>query len=459
MGDWTDRISAAMAAERGVGAALAAGVAAALVATLVRVAAWPVMADAAPFAAHAVAVLIAAAMAGPWAAVVATLASIVPCWWIVLGTPFAFDGPAAETIRQIVAFVVVAAVLAAIAEVVRATHRRAERLETALRDTRARLEDALRAGRMGSYEWIVDWDRATWDANAYRLWDVPEGTPITRGMVRDRIHPDDMEAFDADMARALDPDGDGKRDVTYRVMRRDGSGVLRWVHVQSQVEFDPETRRPVRMVGTNRDVSDVKAAEAGRELVIAELSHRVKNLFAVIRAILSLSQREAADPADAFARAAGRIEALGRAHSRSLGRGADDLEGLLAAVLRPMGENRFALAGPPVEVPADHLTPLGLILHELATNAAKHGALSRPDGRVDVRWALDRDVVRLTWAEDGGPPPPEAASAARAGFGNRMLDAAAQQLGGRVARRWTEAGLVVEIEMRLTAAPLVSDPA
>ena len=417
-------------------------------ATLLRLVAWPLLGSAAPFAAHAIGVLVATAIAGRRAGVVATLGSVLPTWWLVLADTWSWSGPPGEIARQIATFVVVAAVLIAIAETVRAAIHRAERLEAELTRTRERLQDALKAGRMGTYEWVVDWDRATWDANAYHLWDVPEGTPVTRGMVRDRIHPDDIVAFDADMERALDPAGDGKRDVTYRVMRRDGAGVLRWIHVQAQVEFDPETGRAIRMVGTNRDVSDVKAAEEGRELVISELSHRVKNLFSIIRAIMNLSMRQSDDPAAALRSAAGRIEALGRAHARSLGRSADDLGQLLHAVLTPMGENRFALSGPTVPVPADRLTSLGLVLHELATNATKYGALSTPEGRIDVRWTRDGDDVRLTWAERGGPP---VADDVDLGFGSRLIEAASQQLDGRIDRRPGPAGMTIEVEMRLSA--------
>nr|WP_238941334.1 sensor histidine kinase [Jannaschia sp. Os4] len=305
---------------------------------------------------------------------------------------------------------------------------------------------------MGTYEWKVEDDRATWDETAYALWDVPPGTPVTRGMVRARVHPDDVAAFDADMARAMDPQGDGLREVTYRVMSRDGERVLRWLHVRAQMEFAPDGT-PSRMVGVNRDVTDLKRAEAQRELLIRELDHRVKNLFAVIVSILSLARRRHGDSDALVAAVRPRIEALARAHGSSIGRHAAEegvaLETLLANVLAPHrdGTGRIALRGPAVDLPVSAITPLGLTVHELATNAAKHGALSVEGGRVAVTWEVADGTLAIDWRETGGP----AAERTAGGFGATLLEATTAQLRGTLETETGADGLRVRIAFPVSA--------
>ena len=270
-------------------------------------------------------------------------------------------------------------------------------------------------------------------------------------MVRDRAHPDDLGAFDANMAQALDPAGDGVRDVTYRVMTRDGAEVLRWLHVRAKVEFN-DAGRPLRMIGVNRDVTDLKRAEAQRELLIAELDHRVKNLFAVVLSILSLAARRHDTVADLVAAVRPRIEALARAHGTSLGRSGSEegvaLEEILANVLAPHrdGSGRIVLRGGPVDLRVSAVTPLGLMVHELATNAVKHGALAAQAGRVTVGWDVTDGTVRIDWRETGGA----AATRTGGGFGQTLLEATATQLRGTLEAVPGPDGLHVRIAFPLS---------
>ena len=212
-----------------------------------------------------------------------------------------------------------------------------------------------------------------------------------------------------------------------------------------------------------RDVSARKADEARRTLLAREVDHRAKNVLAVVQSMLRLGRRD--EPAAAFATVEARVAALARVHSLLAegGWSGADLRAVAERELAPYGTapGRSAAAsgpsvsldGPPVRLAAAAVQPVAMVLHELATNAAKHGALSVPGGRVEVRWRLDRreEVLGLVWAEAGGPPVP--AVPRRRGFGSRVVEATVRgQLGGAVDLAWRRHGLAVEIALPLARA-------
>jgi PAS domain S-box-containing protein len=216
--------------------------------------------------------------------------------------------------------------------------------------------------------------------------------------------------------------------------------------------------------GIMRDVSARKADEARRLLLAREVDHRAKNVLAVVQAVLRLTP---ADDPRAFAAAVeARVAALSRAHSllaEGGWAGADlravaerELAPYAAAAGRHHGPPAVSLDGPPVPLAPAAVQPFAMVLHELATNAAKHGALSVPGGRVSARWRADRragedGTLRLRWAETDGPP--LAGAPARRGFGARLVEATVRgQLGGAVERRWEPPGLVVEVSVPLARA-------
>ena len=223
-----------------------------------------------------------------------------------------------------------------------------------------------------------------------------------------------------------------------------------------------------------RDISARKADEARRALLMREVDHRAKNALAVVQSVLRLTPRGGPGAAAFAAAVEARVDALARVHSL-LAEG-----GWSGADLRAVAERELApytaaprrrgapapgplvsLDGPPVALAAAAAQPFAVVLHELATNAAKHGALSVPGGAVAVRWragrrAGDDGMLRLRWAEAGGPP--VTVSPERRGFGSRVVEATVRgQLGGAVERRWERTGLVVEIAVplaRVAAAPV-----
>jgi two-component sensor histidine kinase len=191
------------------------------------------------------------------------------------------------------------------------------------------------------------------------------------------------------------------------------------------------------------------------------LDHRVRNLLAVVQATLRLTPKD--DPEE-YARAVeGRIGALARAHSMLAEArwSGSDLRALIASELAPfLVAQRVTLDGPAVMLPAHIAQPLAMALHELATNAVKHGALLAAEGRIAVGWSLAGTgraaSLALRWTESGarGVAPPT-----RRGFGSRTLEATIRgQLGGRLEMEWAPAGLLCRLDLPL-GAPAAGPPA
>jgi PAS domain S-box-containing protein len=209
--------------------------------------------------------------------------------------------------------------------------------------------------------------------------------------------------------------------------------------------------------GIMRDITLRKEVEARQKILMREVDHRAKNALAVVQSVVRLTRAE--DPA-AYARAVeARVSALARAHTLLAEQGwtGTDLRALVAAELAPYGATAFSLVGPTVPIAHTAAQPIGMALHELATNAAKHGALSRPGGTVTLRWCLEGGGLRLRWEESGGPP--VAGPPTRRGFGSRLIEATVvTQLGGVVERRWEPGGLVCEIAVPLARAVAAEAP-
>ena len=190
------------------------------------------------------------------------------------------------------------------------------------------------------------------------------------------------------------------------------------------------------------DITERRAAEERRRLLVNELNHRVKNTLATVQAIAAQSLQEA--PASVRDRFDARLMALARATDVLVAeewRGAT-LGAVAEQVASPYAE-RFDLSGPDVRLPSKAAVAMALALHELATNAAKYGALSTAAGRVALEWALDHEALRITWRERGGPPviPPKTT-----GFGVRLIRRGLQiELRAEVAIDYCAEGLVCTV--------------
>lgn len=203
-----------------------------------------------------------------------------------------------------------------------------------------------------------------------------------------------------------------------------------------------------------RLADELRASEARARLVASELDHRTKNVVAVVRSLVQQGLRDSRVPGDVRETLDGRLDAFAAAHGL-VGRfnaKPADLTAIASAVLAPYlgAEGRVRVRGGSVELPARAAIPMTLALHELATNAAKYGALSNHEGTVDLSWRIGDDgTLFVEWLERGGPP---VAPPARRGFGTRMIERSlASQLGGRVDIRFEPEGLVAHIEAALAA--------
>ena len=174
-----------------------------------------------------------------------------------------------------------------------------------------------------------------------------------------------------------------------------------------------------------RDISEQKRAQHQQALLLRELSHRVKNTLAVIQSIARQTLRTSPDPARFAEVFQGRIGSLAASHTLLTDtdwQGAE-LHAVIRRQLQPIlgeEEDRLSLSGDPVLLPAEPATQLGLVLHELATNAVKHGAYSRATGRIEIAWQADSGALRFLWRETGVPEKP--GDTAQGGFGSRLID-------------------------------------
>jgi PAS domain S-box-containing protein len=202
-----------------------------------------------------------------------------------------------------------------------------------------------------------------------------------------------------------------------------------------------------------RDISEKKRAEEHLRLMINELNHRVKNSLATVQAIASQTLRRDEVPAPVREALTQRLKALAQAHDVLTGEkwsGASLKEiALLAAA--PYGGVGFVIEGPRITLPPKTAIAMALAFHELATNAAKYGALSRPSGVIEIRWTVSDNRVRLTWRERGGP---EVEPPRQSGYGMRLIERAlAAEFDGEVKLAFEREGLACEIDANLPPTP------
>lgn len=331
----------------------------------------------------------------------------------------------------------------------RRTAREAEGARAALEDSEIRFRTL--ADTMPQMVWstLPDGYHDYYNARWYEFTGMPEGSTDGEewnGM----FHPDDQERA-WDKWRYSLKTGDPYQ-IEYRLRRSDGT--YRWV-LGRALPIRDGSGNIFRWFGTCTDIHEQKLALEEREIVSQELSHRIKNIFSVVSGLIQLTARTRPEFAPAARDLRERVTALGRAHDFIRPHSAnsrpspqiDSLQALLWQLFEPyqVGDNvRIAIAGGEVAIDDRAATPIALLFHELATNAAKYGALSRNDGSIALDIDSDNGTTTLVWRESGGPiiKAPENAG----GFGSQLIElSAVRQLGGSVRRDWRPEGLVVEI--------------
>ena len=289
-----------------------------------------------------------------------------------------------------------------------------------------------------------------YNARWYEFTGVPEGSTDGEGW-NGMFHPDDQERAWARWRHSLET-GEPYA-VEYRLRRHDGQ--YRWV-LGRALSLRGKDGRVSRWFGTCTDIHEQKLASEEREVVAQELSHRIKNIFAVISGLITLAARKRPAMADAAADLRERITALGRAHDFVRPHSAqsrrdiapDSLRGLLAELFAPYG--RVRVEGDDLPIDDRSATPLALLFHELATNATKYGALSVEGGEVAVQVTRENERATICWTERGGPP--VRAPEGETGFGTQLVElSAVRQLGGELRRDWRPEGLVVMLDVPLSA--------
>ena len=328
-----------------------------------------------------------------------------------------------------------------------------KRVAAELATTAERLALSQEAAGVASWEWHPETDRIAWTAEGGRLFGVPDDPVPTLAAVITRIHPEDRPAVQAEIAATL-ADPARPYDVEFRV--EDGAGGWRWLMGRGRALRDG-SGRVLRLAGVNMDITGRRELEERQRFLIRELHHRVKNTLATVQAIAGATMRSSAGMEAFRERFGERLMSLGRSHSlltdNAWERAA--LRDLIRLELEPYGlEARVTLEGPEVDLGPALAVPIGMGLHELATNAAKHGSLSVPDGRVSVAWRVEQGHLVIDWVESGGPPVSEPR---RQGFGSRLLSRVlGQQINGRTAIAYEPGGLRVRIDAPLDPAAAVS---
>lgn len=309
---------------------------------------------------------------------------------------------------------------------------------------------AVEAARIALWSWHVDDDRFAMDERGFELWGVPLARHVAFEELSANIHPADRDrvraAFNATRSVA------GSYEIDFRILIEDN---VRWISARGRGADEGIVDRV--MFGIFLDVTDRKRAEEGHELLAGEMSHRVKNLLSIASGLAQLTSRSASSVEAMADELTARLTSLGRAHDvvRPLpgeqGK-ATLLADLLSVLLAPYDETaafsgRIRVAVPRMGIGEQTATALAMVVHELATNSVKYGALSAAEGSLDISSRTEGDRIELVWAETGGPSivgRPELT-----GFGSRLVArSVANQLGGELTYDWQESGLVLTIAMR-----------
>src|SRR6478736_4023595 len=307
-----------------------------------------------------------------------------------------------------------------------------------LRQTERLRSLALAAGQMGSWEWNVARGSTAWDQGQCEIFGVDPSTFVpTVDSVRPLIGPGDFELLERAF-RKLSKNANTFQ-TEFRVLRPNGD--VRWCTGTAIANFD-ERGRLIWLSGVTADITDRKRAEERQILLAEEVDHRARNVVAVVQSIMRLTRADTID--DYIGALDGRIGALSNAHrllasSRWEGADLNRLVDEEFAPYRAGGKERVSVRGPVVVLPPATAQTIALALHELATNAAKYGALSKEAGHVDLTWRLSDGRLELSWKESDGPQivPPN-----RRGYGSRAIVAGIErQLGGIVNFDWKTNGL------------------
>jgi PAS domain S-box-containing protein len=327
--------------------------------------------------------------------------------------------------------------------------------EAAVRHLAEELSSAADAAEFGSYDYNIKAGTLGWSRQLKTLLGA-EGIDDepTLDMALSFIHPDDRIRAESTIREVIET-GREKHEFEFRISRRD-DGTVRWILNRGGV-IKSSDGSVERVVGVLIDITHRKTAELRQQLLLNELKHRVKNTLSVVQSIASQTIRSRPDPSQFVEAFSSRIASLARSHdllTQNVWQGAA-LRDVVESAMKSFqtDDHRIAMSGPDIMLNADAAVALSLLLHELATNAAKYGALSQPDGRLLISWSAaqqsaDPTTTTLLWEENGGPPvkPPQSQ-----GFGSRLVHAIAAQLNGTVKLDFAPGGVRCQLNFPMLA--------
>lgn len=310
-----------------------------------------------------------------------------------------------------------------------------------LRQSEERRTIALSAGNMGSWEIDLSTGSIEWDDGPYRIFDMDRVTfRPTVDRIEAMIHPDDRER---NSVASIIAAGESRFQTEFRIVRP--SGEIRWCYSAGIVSRN-SAGHPIRMNGVTLDLTDRKRAEERQLLLAREVDHRAKNMLAVVLSMLRLTK--ARSTPEFISIVEGRIHALAATHnllSATRWQGAN-LRQIVDEEMAPYRANdgdRVVAEGPAALLLPATAQAVALALHELATNAAKYGALSTETGKLKLTWSIGAEALELEWQETGGPPtrPPQSL-----GFGLNIVRSSIEaQFRGGVVYDWRREGLLCRL--------------
>jgi len=326
----------------------------------------------------------------------------------------------------------------------------ARRASESLQDQRRRLEAAVEATGLGFWEWDVRKGQVAWSERNCELFGHDGPRVMTIDQYDKLVHPDDREMLRQVYLETRERGGDFV--VEHRTAHQPG-GATRWVQARGRVVRDEDGVRLV--VGTTLDISDRKATEERRALLLGELAHRAKNGIQVMIGIVMQTARSAASVKEFEDVLIARLRAMADSQDLVTASGGRPvrLRDVVTTTLTPFDTSRFELDEDLGEatIAGDVAVALALLLHELSTNAVKYGALSTASGRVALHHCGgSAGEVRLDWIERDGPP---VAPAKRKGFGSRLLDVGLAACGGRVEPLFDPEGFKAKIHFPVAREP------
>lgn len=317
-------------------------------------------------------------------------------------------------------------------------------MEDDLAAERERLDLAVRSGGIGIWEYRPDEDQVILDPTSRKQLCLAPAGELGLGEVLERVHSEDRAAIEDSIAHALYDDRD--IDAAFRVSEP-GSAHAAYRHLKFYGRLIGS--RPRRLVGATIDMTAEYTVAETRGLMLREMNHRVKNLFAVVSGMIAAAGRSHEDVRSYSEDLRERIAALGRAHSLAAPSGCEEQTIALRTLIETTtaayaGRSEILVEGPDIGIERSCLSSLALILHEWTTNAAKYGVLGPRAGTLRVQWTLAADGIELIWDEVGADTLEVAEGS---GFGTLLVATSVRQLGARISRDVHEGRFCLRLQL------------